>query len=158
MQMSVGARQSEAVGAYHPENETTAGELFHALLLDWQLVLPATFHFDETGAGTWQSTTGRRKRLECAAMPRAFLPHVQSAGVDSRIYLDIKLKVDHLLTQVTVQLPPVQKRFTLQRSTSSVPSRKALKLPEVVDATRTECDATPPACKQWTIEWHDKLF
>ena len=81
--VTVGARQSEAVGTYHPEKETVAGELFHALLFYWQLVLPATFHFDETGAGTWQSTTGRRKRLVFLAKPREFLPHVQSAGVDS---------------------------------------------------------------------------
>ena len=89
----------------------------------------------------------------------SLLPHVQSAGVHPIIRLDIKLKADHLLTQLTLNLPPAQACFTLkQPSISLAPSRKALRLPEVVDAIRAECDAMPPACSQWTIEVHDKLL
>ena len=46
------------------------------------MALPATFHNDEAGAGTWQSTAGTWKRIDFAAVPMTFLPHVQSAGVD----------------------------------------------------------------------------
>ena len=90
--VTVGARQSEAIGPYHPEKETAAGELFHALLLNWKMVLPATVHHDETRAATWQSSAGARKRIDFVAMPRMLVPHAQSAGVDPRIHLDIKLK------------------------------------------------------------------
>ena len=36
----VGSVQSEAIGPFHAEKETATGELFHALLLKWRLVLP----------------------------------------------------------------------------------------------------------------------
>ena len=76
------------------------------------------------------------------------------------IHVDINLKVDHLLTQVTVHArPPSQPFFQLkQPSFSTVPSRKALKLPEVVEAIRAECEAMPPACNQWTVDVHDQLL
>ena len=108
---TVGTRQSEAIGPHHPEKETTSGGLFHDLLLDWSMALPATFHSDKAGPATWQSTSGTQKRIDFVAVPRIFLPHVQSAGVDPRIVLDINTKVDHFLTQVTVHLPPVQSVF-----------------------------------------------
>ena len=61
--------------------------------------------------------------------------------------------------QVTVHLPPVQSVCPLQKHlASSVPSRKALKLPEVVEAIKAECDAMPMACNQWTIDVHDQLL
>ena len=41
---------------------------------------------------------------------------------------------------------------------STVPSRTALKMPEVADAIRAECDAMPMACNQWTIDVHDQLL
>ena len=58
---TVGARQSDAIGPHHPGKETVAGGLFHDLLLDWSMALPTTFHKDETGAATWQSTSGTQK-------------------------------------------------------------------------------------------------
>ena len=64
-----------------------------------------------------------------------------------------------MLTQITVHVPPVQPFVPLkQRPFSTVPPGKALKLPEVVEAIRAECDATPPPCSQWTIDVHDKLL
>ena len=71
--VTVGARQSEAIGPHHPEKETTAVQLFRALLLDWKMALPATVHHDDTGAATWQSTAGTRKRNDFVAMPRKFV-------------------------------------------------------------------------------------
>ena len=41
---------------------------------------------------------------------------------------------------------------------STVPSRTALKMPEVADAIRAECEAMPMACNQWTIDVHDQLL
>ena len=75
------------------------------------MALPATVHNDEAGAATWQSTAGTRIRIDFVAIPRLLLPHVHSAGVDPMIHVDINLKVDHLLTQVTVRLPPCQPLF-----------------------------------------------
>ena len=69
---TVGTRQSEAIGPHHPEKETTASGLFHDLLLDWSMALPATFHSDKAGPATWQSASGTQKGIDCVAVPRCF--------------------------------------------------------------------------------------
>ena len=69
-------------------------------------------------------------------------------------------KVDHFLTQVTVHLPPVPVCFPLQNRILLLQfhREKALKLPEVVEAIKAECDAMPMACNQWTIDVHDQVL
>jgi hypothetical protein len=61
---TLGSSQSDAIGPHHPEKESKASGFFHALLLDWKMALPATFHHDDAGAATWQSTTGTRQSID----------------------------------------------------------------------------------------------
>ena len=71
---TLGSSQSDAIGPHHPETESIASGFVHALLLDWKMALPATFHNDEAGAATWQSTTlALDKRIDFVAIPRSAL-------------------------------------------------------------------------------------
>ena len=57
-----GTRQSAASGPHHPEEETTSGGLFHDLLLDWSMALPATFHSDKSWACHMAINVGHAKK------------------------------------------------------------------------------------------------
>ena len=70
--------------------------MFHKLLLDREMVLPATFHHDPAGAATWTSRTSATKIFDFVALPRLLLPLVEVAGVDRTIRLDINLRLDHV--------------------------------------------------------------
>ena len=109
---------------------------FHAVLKKFDMALPSTFILDQKGGGTWTSRLGSKKRIDYVAIPRAWLPTVSAAGVDERVHLDINLKVDHSLTQVTMHLPAAQSHGDGKPKPLHM-SRLALKLPHVIQSLQT---------------------
>lgn len=153
---TMGSIQSPAVGPWHQEHEFEAGHWFHSVLLHHSMALPATFQEDMNGPHTWISDRGGAKRIDYVAIPMQRLSMVASAGVDKAIHLDINLKVDHLLTKVSMHLP-LQKNASQSKGKAVFPSRNTLKLPEVAKSIQDDIAALPPAHPLWTVDEHDRI-
>ena len=85
---AVGSVASLAVGDQAADCEDTAGAEFHAMLLEWDLCLPATLpgpHNDPAKpSGTWCSRT-RWHGIDFVAVPRDWLAGVKRAEVETAV-------------------------------------------------------------------------
>ncbi len=77
---------------------------FHRLLIQWDMVIPATFIEDLTGGATWTSNSGVGRRYDFVAVSRSVLPFVAAAGVDLNIHLGIGMHQDHKVSALTLHL------------------------------------------------------
>ena len=153
--LTMGSVQSEAVGSYQPEHDSEVGAECHSLLTTWDMVLPATFHHDPTGAGTWCSDSGVRRGYDYVALSRKHLPSVASVGDDTSVQVHMNIIVDHLLTQATSHVPTVETATVNKSEACSKfkcrhPSRALLQFPEVRQAI--EDDIAPPPHTAWSVD------
>ena len=116
---------------------------------------PATFHHDHTGAGAWTSSTGTTRWYDFVALPRTLLPVVEHAGVDRTFRLDVNLRLDHVLTQVVVQLQTDCHSGMAKPSKLSLPTRASLQLPEVREAIQLDVHLMPPTSPHGSIDKND---
>ena len=87
--LTMGSAQSEDVGSYHPEMESEAGAEFHSLLTTWDMTFyqplsTMTPQGQELDVPIQEYATGM-----IVVLSRKHLPTVASAGVDTRIQIDI---------------------------------------------------------------------
>ena len=84
----LGSVPSLAVGDQAADWEDTAGAEFHALLLEWDVCLPASLpgpHNDPAKpSGTWCSRT-RWHRTDFVAVPRDWLAGVNRADIEKAV-------------------------------------------------------------------------
>ena len=112
----VGFVASLAVGDQAADFEDTAGAEFHAMLLEWDLCLPATLpgpHNDPAKpSGTWCSRA-RWHRIDFVAVPRNWLAGVKRAEVEAAVALLGSGSFDHAM-------PIVEVVFRLRRQVTNV--------------------------------------
>ena len=152
---TVGSRQSSAIGSMNAEQESANGEWFHNVLLKFDMALPVTFQLNSSEAGTWCSTAGHWKRYDFVAISRAWLPSVQTAGVEPKVHVDINMKVDHKPTVATLHLPVEQQVMPHGKVTGQM--RVALRLPEIREALQKDFARYPVPHPSMPVEEHDRL-
>ena len=130
----VGSVASLAVRDQAADWEDTAGAEFHAVLLEWDLCLPATMpgpHTDPAKpSGTWCSRT-RWHRIDFVAVPCDWLAGVKRAEVETAVALSGNGSFGHAMPIVQVVISPSKAGHECSRSVDA--SRAALRQPERIE-------------------------
>ena len=94
--------------------ENVDGPCARAMLLRCDMAIPATSDNDPVGGGAWQSSAGRRQRLDYVVAPQTWRHFLVKPVVDLDVRRAVDARIDHRVSRVVFKLPATHVGAVLQ--------------------------------------------